>query len=84
MKLKSINAKDFPPLRHFEISKLGDIVIIAGANGSGKTRLKDSIIQTFRNPKAPIIELTVQSTRPDQESKVWGADEVSLPIIVVG
>lgn len=78
MKLKIINAKDFPPLRHFEIAELGDIVIIAGANGSGKTRLKDAIVQTFRNPNAPQIEVTIQSTRPDQESKVWGAEEITL------
>ena len=78
MKLKIINAKDYPPIRHFEIAELSDIVIIAGANGSGKTRLKNAIVETFRNPNAPQIEVTVQSTRPDQESKLWGAEEITL------
>ena len=36
---------DFSPIKHFSIKKLGNTIIIAGANGSGKTRLKDAIVK---------------------------------------
>lgn len=78
MKLKSISAKNYPPLRDFKTEELGEIVVIAGANGSGKTRLKDAIIQSFRKPKSPQIEITIQATRKDQETLVWGSEELVL------
>jgi len=72
MRIESIHARDFPPLREFGISGLGDVVIIAGANGSGKTRLKQAMIGTFSSPKSPSIEITVGSTRAKEEEEVWG------------
>ena len=78
MKLKSISVKDYPPLKHFETGELGEIVIIAGANGSGKTRLKDAIIQSFQQPKNPKIGITIQATREKEESLVWGSEELVI------
>lgn len=78
MRILSIRATDTPPIRCFEASELGDIVIFAGANGSGKTRLKDAIINAFRTPKSPKVEMTIRSTRPDQEAATWGMEEIVL------
>lgn len=78
MKLKSISVKDYPPIKHFEVSELGEIVIIAGENGSGKTRLKDAIIKSFQQPRKPITSMTIQATRESEEVKVWGSEELII------
>ncbi|MCH8904208.1 MAG: ATP-binding protein [Bacteroidetes bacterium] len=78
MKIAKIKAINYPPLTHFEIEDLGDIVIIAGANGSGKSRLKEAIVNSFQNPESPQIEILVQSTRPDKESKIWNTELIEL------
>ena len=46
MKITYLKLTDFKPIKNIEIENLGDIVIIAGANGSGKTRLKQAIVQS--------------------------------------
>ena len=55
MKITSIQAQDVGPIKRFEISNLGELVIIAGANGAGKTSLKNAIIQTFQSPGNPQV-----------------------------
>ncbi len=70
MKIKAINAVDIEPIKKLSISDMGNVVIIAGANGSGKTRLKEAIKNTFQNPNAPQIALTIESTRPEEEEKI--------------
>jgi len=47
---------------------MGNIVIIAGANGSGKTRIKEAIRTTFQNANAPQLNLTIESTRKEEEN----------------
>ncbi len=66
MRISSLKVEDFPPIRLLEISNLTSPVIIAGANGSGKTRLKDGISNTFRSPSSPQISVSVLSTRPEE------------------
>jgi AAA15 family ATPase/GTPase len=78
MKIASLKLVNFPPLKEFEIRDLGSIVIIAGANGSGKTRIKESIIQSFKNPKKPVIDICIESTRPDKEEYIWGSNTLSI------
>ena len=78
MKLKSISVENYPPLENFEIKDLGEIIILAGANGSGKTRLKDAIIQSFQSPRSPLNGMTIQATRKDQEATAWGSEELVL------
>ena len=52
-------------------------MIIAGANGSGKTRLKDAIAATFRSPSSPQLSLTVEATRK-QEETTWAAKSLEV------
>jgi len=75
MKIAELRATAIPPIRQFEISGMGSVVIVAGANGSGKTRLKDAIIGTFRTPKSPRVHLCIEATRPE-ESSAWGQDSL--------
>src|SRR3990172_8060559 len=71
MRIDAVVLRDFPPIKHLEISTSSSVVIVAGANGSGKTRLKDAIVNSFRNPANPLVSLSLASTRP-QEEAAWG------------
>jgi len=77
MKIINLVANDLPPIRQFEIVRLSSPVIVAGANGSGKTRLKEAIANTFRTPKSPQISLTIGSTRKE-ETEAWGGETLEV------
>lgn len=78
MKIESISAIDLPPIKHLDVDNLGTMIIIAGANGSGKTRFKEAIITALRSPQNPSpISFVLASTRPE-EKRSWNADR--LPI----
>lgn len=64
MKIHSLKILDYPPIKNLHLENLGDVVIIAGANGSGKTRLKQAIVQTFGG--SPLIDLKIKATREDK------------------
>ena len=70
MKVLSIEVKDLLPIESLKIEDLGDIVIIAGANGSGKTRLKNAIVNTLKGQ--PAISMTLESTRKEEETAFGG------------
>ncbi len=74
MKITSLEINNFPPIKNFKIEDFGDVTIIAGANGSGKTRLKDAIVQTFQGGLQ--IGLTIKATRKE-ETKAFGGDSIS-------
>lgn len=69
MKITSLTITDYKPIKHLSIENLGDTVIIAGANGSGKTRLKEAIIQTLQG-KA-LVDMTIEATRTEEEGKYF-------------
>ncbi len=71
MKLRAILVEELPPIKRAEFDNLGSVVIIAGANGSGKTRLKQAIIDTVRNPNGAQLNLSFEATRP-VEVEAWG------------
>ena len=77
MRITSLKVENIPPIRHLEINDMGSVVIIAGANGSGKTRLKEAIINTFRSPKSPQVGLRISSTRPEEQS-TWGEETLII------
>ena len=76
MKIISLKLTDFKPIKNIEIDNLGDVVIIAGANGAGKTRLKQAIIQSIQGN--PIMDLTIQATRKDETEKYFNGNEIKL------
>ncbi|MFD1015017.1 AAA family ATPase [Winogradskyella rapida] len=64
MRIKSFKITDFKPIKNIEMDNLGDIIIIAGANGAGKTRLKQAIVQTLQG--SPIMDMTIEATRKEE------------------
>lgn len=77
MRITTISAENILPIKQVKIENLDSVVIIAGANGSGKSRLKQSIIQTFQSPQSPQLNLTIKSTRPEEEGR-WRQDTIEL------
>ena len=51
MRIKKISATNIPPVDNFIVDDLKDLVVIAGPNGVGKTRLVSGILNYFQNPK---------------------------------
>jgi ABC-type cobalamin/Fe3+-siderophores transport system ATPase subunit len=72
MRLKSITIRNLPPVRLFEAGDLSDVVIVAGPNGVGKTRLLQGLIQRLRaGSVTPDFEATIQATC-EEERSAWG------------
>jgi len=77
MKIKSISLSDHKPIKKIEIDNLGDVVIIAGANGAGKTRLKHAIVTSIQ--ANPIMDITIEATRKEEsDPKYFNADSINL------
>jgi predicted ATPase len=49
MRLQSISVANTPPVQLFSVSDLADVVVIAGPNGVGKTRLLGRLVSHLRN-----------------------------------
>lgn len=77
MKIKSLKIDNYKPIKNIEIDNLGDVVIIAGANGAGKTRLKEAIVATIQNN--PLMEIEIEATRKEEaDPKYFGAEKILL------
>jgi ABC-type branched-subunit amino acid transport system ATPase component len=79
MRIDRIFLRDHPPIRLFEIETSSNVVIIAGPNGSGKTKLKNSIVQTFRAPRYPSASLKLSATR-EQEESAWNSHSIEVVV----
>ena len=77
MRIKNIAVRNAPPIENFEIAELSDLVVIAGANGAGKTRLVSHILQSFQNDKIPDVSFTVQATNSDERTFLGTREVVS-------
>ncbi len=69
MKIHSLEIIDYPPIQHLKLVNLGSTVIIAGANGSGKTRLKQAIIETLQG--SPKMNMRVGATRKEESDEKY-------------
>jgi ABC-type cobalamin/Fe3+-siderophores transport system ATPase subunit len=77
MQLKSVNVKNRPPIKNFEIDNLSNVVVLAGPNGIGKTRLIQQIINLLQNPNPdPTLSICVEATSPE-EIKSWGRESLN-------
>ena len=78
VKLKSIRLIDAPPVARFEVDDLSDVVVIAGPNGVGKTRLIQRIIAGLRSGGVdPSASIVVEATRAS-EATAWAKSELDL------
>lgn len=77
MKIESMGLVDYKPIKNLSLSKLGSTVVIAGANGSGKTRLKQAIVETLQG--SPQMDMTIFATRDEErEEKYFNGSKVEI------
>ncbi len=72
MRIHSIRLSDVPPVQRFEVEGLTDVVVLAGANGVGKTRLMQALVQAFRKPThTGPVRLGIEATSKTEQED-WG------------
>jgi predicted ATPase len=88
MRLRAIRAANVNPVKLFSVDSLSDVVVLAGPNGVGKTRLVEAMLASFRNPSTyrggasqPSLQLIVEATNP-AERKEWGKESLDTAIQV--
>lgn len=77
MRISSIKVENQPPVRLFAVENLSDLVVIAGPNGVGKTRLITTLLNAFRGSSSG-VEMTIEATSKEEEQTL-GAKSVSTP-----
>lgn len=76
MRINTIRVNDVPPVKYFNISGLSNIVVIAGRNGVGKTRLVQQLVNYCQNPTSnPNIQLVLDATC-QTEVEAWGKPQI--------
>ncbi|GAA5266123.1 hypothetical protein ACOSOMT5_P2550 [Acidiphilium sp. MT5] len=78
MRINHIKVVNSPPIKHFEVSELSDLVVIAGANGSGKTRLVSQILSAFQNIQTPNVEFIIECTNNYEKESLGSSPIHSL------
>lgn len=82
MRIAEVHATDILPVRRFDATELADVVVLAGPNGVGKTRLIDGVVSAFLNPlRSPKMRLVIEAT---SESEVAAWEQRSLNTAVAG
>ncbi|MES9989632.1 MAG: AAA family ATPase [Candidatus Thiodiazotropha endolucinida] len=77
MRISSITLRNYKPIKLLSISNLGNTVVIAGANGSGKTRLKQAIVQTLQG--SPQMDITIHATREEEkDARYFNGDSIAV------
>src|SRR5262245_6426875 len=80
MKLDSVFVDAHPPIEKFAVDGLSNVVVLAGPNGVGKTRLIASILDALRKPGAkPGRQLVVRATS-ENEQRAWGQDSLDTAV----
>jgi ABC-type cobalamin/Fe3+-siderophores transport system ATPase subunit len=65
-----------PPVVRFDVSDLADVIVLAGPNGVGKTRLAQALFNAFRSPGGhPNIRLIVDATSQAEKAE-WAMDRL--------
>jgi energy-coupling factor transporter ATP-binding protein EcfA2 len=72
MKIRGINAANVQPIHHFEVDDLSDVIVLAGPNGVGKTRLVGAMLSAFQSPVAnATVKFKIEATSKI-EAESWG------------
>jgi hypothetical protein len=75
MRISSIKIENFLPIKRFEVEGLSDLVVIAGPNGVGKTRLVNRILAAFQG-SGENIDLVIEATS-QEEIDIFGKRSIS-------
>ncbi len=77
MRIVDIMVKDKPPVKHFETTNLSNIIVLAGPNGIGKTRLIQQIINLFQNPRPDqMLHVKIKATVQNEKDR-WEKETLS-------
>jgi ATPase subunit of ABC transporter with duplicated ATPase domains len=72
MRITKIHAQKVLPVHHFSVDRLSDIVVLAGPNGVGKSRLIGALLQKFQNlTSQPHIQMALEATSSAEQAE-WG------------
>ena len=72
MKIKAITTTGIPPIKHFSIDNCSDVLVLAGPNGVGKTRLMNHIIRHFETAQPSSTTQVVIEATNEEEAQAWG------------
>ena len=67
MRITAIKARNIKPIHNFDASELTDVVVLAGPNGVGKSRLIASVLQHLRDLSDSGVSLCVEATNSREE-----------------
>jgi predicted ATP-binding protein involved in virulence len=74
MRLIVIEAIGVLPVKRFSVDGLSEVIVIAGPNGVGKSRLVDGMLNKFQHPPGyPNTRLVIQATSPAEKTE-WGKE----------
>lgn len=79
MRIVSLSVKDMPPVKWFAAEDLADVVVIAGPNGVGKTRLARTIIDALAGG-AGNFAARIAATDSEEEG-AWGKNLLDLSTV---
>jgi len=79
MRLVAINARGVKPIERFEVSNLSDVVVLAGPNGVGKSRLVTHLLQHFQGAGGPGVSVGIEAT-DEGEEKIWGKKSLDTSV----
>ncbi|WP_417593071.1 AAA family ATPase [Parasphingorhabdus sp.] len=66
MRITKISVDNVPPVKKFHVDSLSDLIVIAGANGAGKTRLVSHILLAFQKPALSNIQFSIECTNEEE------------------
>lgn len=80
MRLSFVDITESPPIKRFTASDLADVIVLAGPNGVGKTRLVGALLGGFRSPGSQKnVRLRVQATS-ETERLEWATNELDTAV----
>ncbi|MBX3664246.1 MAG: ATP-binding protein [Burkholderiales bacterium] len=79
MRLKSVCIESLNGIDKVEIGDLADVVVFAGPNGVGKTRILRALVDFFRKPRAGNVRILVEATS-DAEAMTFGKPQLDTGI----
>lgn len=80
MNITSITVKDVPPVNFFQVDSLANVVVLAGPNGVGKTRLVQAVLAHLQNVQSQSNISVVIEPTCKEEREAWGQDRLSTTV----